>query len=606
MSQVYSTEPQTSGQVVFETTHGPLSIHLWCKECPSTTRYFLQLCVDGYYDNLPFHRIVPNFLIQTGDARYRRPAATSTSSSQSSVDDGDDPYRQPPPERYRERHQSLQAYERRRYELNSRIRFNHRGQVAMALGVEDDGRNGGDGNDDDVPRLQPQFFITLDEAAHLDGRHVCFGGVTGPTVFNALRIGQTDVHDSGGDGDADGAASAFRPRLMDEAPRILRTKVLSADLPPTVPPLVPTPEPPPLPWRAPAADAPGAGAGQGPKRNKKARRGVRNVNLLSFGVDEEETAGEGQEDGGGTGRGTSAKIRSSHDVLASQDGKGGRLVNRVDEELERRLLQPDDDVEAAAPPTTWSKRAPRQEQSSEPNHQPSGAREPFGATATGGKDKSAEEPKARDEGPEARIPQSEETSSGGPLRPSEDRTDATPTSVKPKKVSLVEARRARYASKAATVRPKTKGDRQQREEDTMAKFVAFQQKIIQQQAPLGEASKGRTSVAELEDGENGRADADADGRDGDRRTDGKARRKREKEGRGEEDAKGYHGQVLERDGDEEGNVDWIRTKFKCRRHMDLDAKMGGDGRATDDYVVVEERNSATDRKHDKKKTKHSR
>uniref|UniRef100_A0A7S4AJQ9 PPIase cyclophilin-type domain-containing protein n=1 Tax=Pseudo-nitzschia australis TaxID=44445 RepID=A0A7S4AJQ9_9STRA len=83
MSQVYATEPQTSGLVVLETTAGPLSIHLWCKECPHTVRYFLQLCIDGFYDNLVFHRVVPNFLIQTGDANFRQSVNSSSNSNNS-------------------------------------------------------------------------------------------------------------------------------------------------------------------------------------------------------------------------------------------------------------------------------------------------------------------------------------------------------------------------------------------------------------------------------------------------------------------------------------------------------------------------------------------
>jgi len=66
MSQVYSIEPPTTGRVVLLTTHGPIDINLWCTECPNATRTFLQLCLDGYYNDCIFHRIIPDFLIQTG------------------------------------------------------------------------------------------------------------------------------------------------------------------------------------------------------------------------------------------------------------------------------------------------------------------------------------------------------------------------------------------------------------------------------------------------------------------------------------------------------------------------------------------------------------
>ncbi|EEC51413.1 predicted protein, partial [Phaeodactylum tricornutum CCAP 1055/1] len=156
MSSVYATEPATSGRVIFETTHGPLEIQLWCNECPETTRFFLQLCIDGFFDDMLFHRIVPGFLIQTGAMRQSEAVHADY------------------------------ALERRKYELHSRLRFNHRGQVAMALNLDDDhDRNNGD--------LQPQFFVTLDEAPYLDGKHVLFGTISGPTIFNAIRIGGVEV-----------------------------------------------------------------------------------------------------------------------------------------------------------------------------------------------------------------------------------------------------------------------------------------------------------------------------------------------------------------------------------------------------------------------------
>lgn len=126
MSQVYATEPATSGRVIFNTTHGPLEIQLWCQECPATTKFFLQLCVDGFYDNMVFHRVVPKLLIQTGSIRQLQPdnsiSATTSSSDFTKA--------------YRSAVEADQALDRRRYELQSRIRFNHRGQVSRSTQVQ--------------------------------------------------------------------------------------------------------------------------------------------------------------------------------------------------------------------------------------------------------------------------------------------------------------------------------------------------------------------------------------------------------------------------------------------------------------------------------------
>lgn len=46
---------------------GDIDIELWSKEAPKTCRNFIQLCLEGYYDNTTFHRVVRDFIVQGGD-----------------------------------------------------------------------------------------------------------------------------------------------------------------------------------------------------------------------------------------------------------------------------------------------------------------------------------------------------------------------------------------------------------------------------------------------------------------------------------------------------------------------------------------------------------
>ncbi len=45
-------------QVLISTSVGDIDIELWSKEAPKACRNFVQLCLEGYYDNTIFHRIV--------------------------------------------------------------------------------------------------------------------------------------------------------------------------------------------------------------------------------------------------------------------------------------------------------------------------------------------------------------------------------------------------------------------------------------------------------------------------------------------------------------------------------------------------------------------
>ena len=45
-------------QVLMKTTLGEIDIELWSKETPKACRNFVQLCMEGYYDETVFHRVV--------------------------------------------------------------------------------------------------------------------------------------------------------------------------------------------------------------------------------------------------------------------------------------------------------------------------------------------------------------------------------------------------------------------------------------------------------------------------------------------------------------------------------------------------------------------
>lgn len=46
---------------------GEFSIELYWKHAPNTCRNFAELSRRGYYNNIIFHRIIPDFMIQGGD-----------------------------------------------------------------------------------------------------------------------------------------------------------------------------------------------------------------------------------------------------------------------------------------------------------------------------------------------------------------------------------------------------------------------------------------------------------------------------------------------------------------------------------------------------------
>ncbi len=52
---------------VLETSLGTIKFKLYDEKAPVTTANFIKLAESGFYDGLIFHRVVDNFVIQTGD-----------------------------------------------------------------------------------------------------------------------------------------------------------------------------------------------------------------------------------------------------------------------------------------------------------------------------------------------------------------------------------------------------------------------------------------------------------------------------------------------------------------------------------------------------------
>ena len=113
MSAEREPEPECTGKVILRPSHGPLEIDLWCRETPETTRNFIQLCLEGYYEECPFHRIVPGFILQTGDP--------FGNGGESTLDSGS----------------------RIKSEWHPRLKFNRRGLVGMVKMPAEDSKSAG-------------------------------------------------------------------------------------------------------------------------------------------------------------------------------------------------------------------------------------------------------------------------------------------------------------------------------------------------------------------------------------------------------------------------------------------------------------------------------
>lgn len=135
---------------VFDTNMGEFEIELFEDKTPITTKNFIDLAQEGFYDGVIFHRIIDGFMIQGGD-----PTGTGMGGPGYTIED----------------------------EFTPELTHESEGILSMA----NTGRPHTGGS---------QFFITLAATPWLDGHHTVFGKVVkGIEVVREIGHVKTGPHD---------------------------------------------------------------------------------------------------------------------------------------------------------------------------------------------------------------------------------------------------------------------------------------------------------------------------------------------------------------------------------------------------------------------------
>ena len=157
-------KPVMTNTATITTTKGDIVVELYGTETPKTVAYFTKAANDKFYDGIYFHRVIANFMIQTGD-----PQAKGTPDKDFVYDQDSNPKGLPiagtggPGYRFED-------------EFNTGLRFDKPGVLAMA--------NSGPNTNGS------QFFITHVPYPSLNDKHTIFGQVTaGQDVVNKIQQG---------------------------------------------------------------------------------------------------------------------------------------------------------------------------------------------------------------------------------------------------------------------------------------------------------------------------------------------------------------------------------------------------------------------------------
>ena len=148
-SMAFPVQAEDIVKVKIETTMGEIQADLYAKQAPKTVENFVSLAKKGFYDGLIFHRVIPQFMIQTGD-----PTGTGMGGPGYKFED----------------------------EFSPQLKHNKPGVLSMA--------NSGPNSNGS------QFFVTEAPAPWLDGRHSIFGQVTqGMDVVKKIAAARRDGND---------------------------------------------------------------------------------------------------------------------------------------------------------------------------------------------------------------------------------------------------------------------------------------------------------------------------------------------------------------------------------------------------------------------------
>lgn len=134
------------------TSKGLITVELYNDHAPKTCKNFATLAQRGYYNNVIFHRIIPDFMIQGGDP-------TGTGRGGSSI--------------YGEK-----------FEDEIKPTLKHTGAGILSMANSGPNTNGS------------QFFLTLAPAPWLDGKHTIFGRVkSGMKIVQRMGLVKTNSED---------------------------------------------------------------------------------------------------------------------------------------------------------------------------------------------------------------------------------------------------------------------------------------------------------------------------------------------------------------------------------------------------------------------------